>query len=102
VCSDQLVLYQEIMPMFAKHDAQVVGISVDGVWCHAAFAKHRNLHFRNYGVYRKTDGFSERALFLIDPRGKVFWSYVSPVGVNPGADGVLRALQGLSSTAAAG
>ena len=102
------------MPEFAKYDAQVLGVSVDGAWCHAAFAKNRNLRFplladfepkgevaRAYGVYRPGDGFSERALILVDRRGEIFWSYVSPIGVNPGANGVLRALQEMTASAAA-
>ena len=105
VCSDQMVLYQELMPEFQRYDAQVLGLSVDGVWCHTAFAKHRNIHFplladfepkgkvsRDYRAYRTGEGVSERALFVIDPRGTIFWSYRSPIGVNPGADGILRAL----------
>ena len=108
VCSDQMALYQEVMPEFKRFDAQLLGISVDGSWCHLAFAKDRNLHFplladfepkgdvsRAYGVYRAGDGTSERALFVIDSEGVVGWSYVSPVGVNPGADGILRALESL-------
>jgi peroxiredoxin len=108
VCSDQMALYQEVMPEFQRFDAQLMGISVDGAWCHLAFAKDRNLHFplladfepkgkvsRAYGVYRTGDGTSERALFVIDSEGVVRWSYVSPVGVNPGADGILRALESL-------
>jgi peroxiredoxin len=108
VCSDQMALYQEVMPEFQRFDAQLMGISVDGAWCHLAFAKDRNLHFpllsdfepkgevsRAYGVYRAGDGTSERALFVIDSEGVVRWSYVSPVGVNPGADGILRALDSL-------
>ena len=111
VCSDQLALYQELLPEFQKFNAELLGISVDGVWCHLAFAKDRNLHFplladfepkgevaRAYQVYRAKDGTSERALYVIDADGIVRWSYVSPVGVNPGADGVLRALEGLSGT----
>jgi peroxiredoxin len=110
VCSDQMVLYQEILSDFAKHDAQLLGISVDGVWCHAAFAQNRKLRFplladfepkgdvaRAYGVYRNGEGYSERALFVIDAQGLVAWSYVSPVGVNPGADGILHALEQLSA-----
>ncbi len=110
VCSDQLALYQELLPEFDRFDAQLVGISVDGIWCHLAFAKDRHLHFplladfepkgevsRLYGVYRNADGTSERALFVIDRDGIIRWSYVSPVGVNPGADGILRALEELSS-----
>ncbi len=108
VCSDQLALYQELLPEFRKFNAELLGISVDGVWCHLAFAKDRNLHFplladfepkgevsRTYQVYRATDGTSERALYVIDADGIVRWSYVSPVGVNPGADGILRALEDL-------
>jgi peroxiredoxin len=108
VCSDQLALYQQLLPEFQRFDAELVGISVDGIWCHLAFAKDRNLHFplladfepkgevsRAYQAYRDEDGTSERALYVIDADGVVQWSYVSPVGVNPGADGILRALESL-------
>jgi peroxiredoxin len=108
VCGDELALFNEVLPEFERHNAQLLGISVDGAWCHVAYAKDRKLHFplladfepkgevaRDYGVYRKGDGVSERALFVIDERGVVRWSYVSPLGVNPGADGVLRALEEL-------
>ena len=108
VCSDQMSLYQELLPEFRKFNAELLGISVDGIWCHLAFAKDRNLHFplladfepkgetaRAYQVYRAKEGTTERALFVIDADGIVQWSYVSPVGVNPGADGILRALENL-------
>ena len=113
VCSDQMSLYQEVLSEFDKHHAQLLGISVDGAWCHAAFAQSRKLRFplladfepkgdvaRSYGVYRSSEGYSERALFVIDAKGHVYWSYVSPVGVNPGADGILRALESMSKSAA--
>src|SRR5438093_1841479 len=108
VCGDQMSLYQAVLPEFRRLGAELVGISVDNVWCHLAFAKDRNLHFpllsdfepkgavaRSYHVYRTKEGTSERALFVIDADGIVRWSYISPVGVNPGADGILHALQGL-------
>ena len=110
VCSDQLALYQELLPEFAKFNAQLLAISVDGVWSHHAFAENRHLRFplladfepkgevaRKYGVYRQQDGTSERALYVIDGDGVVRWSYVSPVGINPGADGILRALESLGT-----
>jgi peroxiredoxin len=110
VCTDQLALYQEVKPEFDKHGAELLGISVDGLWSHRAFAKDRNLRFplladfepkgevaRTYGVYRAQDGTSERALFVIDPAGVVSWSYVSPTEVNPGADGILLALEDLAA-----
>jgi peroxiredoxin len=112
VCSDQLALYQQLLPEFQRFDAELVGVSVDGIWCHLAFGQDRNLHVplladfepkgevsRRYGVYRSDDGTSERALYVIDADGIVRWSYVSPVGVNPGADGILRALESLEDGA---
>ena len=106
VCSDELALFNELHSEFQRLDAMVLGISVDGVWCHLAFSKSRKLQFpllsdfepkgevaRSYGVYRRQAGTAERALFVIDAQGIIRWSYVSPVGVNPGADGVLKALE---------
>jgi peroxiredoxin len=108
VCSDQMALYQEVLPEFQKFNAELLGISVAGVWSHLAFAKDRNLHFplladfepkgevaRVYHVYRAKGGTSERALYVIDAGGIVRWSCVSPMSVNPGADGILRALENL-------
>jgi len=109
VCGDQMALYNEILPEFQKFGAELIGVSVDGVWCHRAFAEARRLHFpllsdfepkgavaRSYGAYRSGDGISERALFVIDKDGVIAWSYLSPVAVNPGADGILEALEGLT------
>jgi alkyl hydroperoxide reductase subunit AhpC len=56
---------------------------------------------RAYGAYRAQDGVAERALFVLDADGIIRWSYVSPVGVNPGADGILTALENLGSKQAA-
>lgn len=108
VCGDQMGLYNEILPEFQKYGAELLGISVDGVWCHDEFAKDRHLHFplladfepkgevaKKYGAYRDDDGTCERALFVIDRKGKIAWSYLSPVAVNPGADGILQALEEL-------
>ena len=52
---------------------------------------------RQYGVYRENDGGSERALFVIDAEGVIRWSHVSPVGINPGADGILKALESMKA-----
>ena len=109
VCGDQMALYNEILLEFHRHQATLIGISVDGAWCHAAFAANRKLHFpllsdfepkgavaQAYGAYRPIEGTTERALFVIDEQGLIHWSYLSPVGVNPGADGILEALESLS------
>lgn len=110
VCGDQMALYNEVLPEFEKYGAETLGISVDGVWCHEAFAASRNIHFplladfepkgavaKRYGAYRTGDGYCQRALFVIDRSGIISWSYLSPVAINPGADGILQALDKLPS-----
>jgi peroxiredoxin len=100
VCGDQMSLY---------NDAQLLGISVDGKWCHAAYTQQRTLHFplladfepkgevaKKYGVYNDKDGQCERALFVIDGNGIIQWSYLSPKSVNPGADGIIEALESIT------
>jgi peroxiredoxin len=108
VCGDEMTLFNELLPEFQRLNTEVMGISVDGVWCHLAFSKEKNLKIplladfepkgevaKKYGVYRKKDGIAERALFLLDKDGIIRYSYVSPIGVNPGADGVLKALESI-------
>src|SRR5213075_3539706 len=79
VCGDQMALYNEMLDEFQDFQAELLGISVDGAWCHSAFAKQNKLHFplladfepkgavaRTYGVYDEKDGVCERALFVIN------------------------------------
>jgi peroxiredoxin/protein-disulfide isomerase len=111
-CSDQLSLYQMVLPEFGRRGAELLGISVDGLWCHKAFAEDRNLEFpllpdfepkgavaRAYGVYDAARGISRRALFVIDAEGIIRWTHVPPPGVNPGAEGILSALDSLGDDA---
>jgi peroxiredoxin len=111
VCGDQMTLYNQVRPEFQRHGAEVLGISVDSAWCHQAFAKNSNIHFplladfepkgsvaRTYRAYREKDGVCERALFVIDKDGVIAWSHRSPIAVNPGADGILDALEGMSKS----
>lgn len=110
VCGDQMALYNEILPAFRESRATLLGISVDGVWCHQAFAHERGLHFnlladfepkgevsKRYGAYDAGGGVSKRALYVLDSEGKVFWSHLSPMAINPGADGILDALDRLGA-----
>jgi peroxiredoxin len=110
VCGDQLALYSEVLPEIRNMGAELLAISVDNVWSHLAYARDRKIHFpvladfepkgqvaREYGAYEETSGTCSRALFVIDQDGKIHWSYLSPIGVNPGADGILSALEGLQS-----
>ena len=109
VCGDQMALYNETLKLFRKHKAEVIGLSVDSKWCHMAFSQNRNLHFPLladfepkgaisvlYGAYNENEGHCKRALFVIDEEGIIQWSYLSPDGINPGAEGILEALENLS------
>lgn len=109
VCSDQMALYNEMLKIFSKYNATILGISVDSRWCHLAFSQDRKLHFsllsdfepkgevsRQFGVYDETAGECKRALFVIDAEGTIAWSYLSPTALNPGADGIIDALEELS------
>jgi peroxiredoxin len=109
VCDGQKTLYNEVLPEFQKHGAELIDISVHGAWCHQDFARDRRLHFplvadfepkgavaRQYRAYRDAEGVCECALFVLDRDGVIFWSYLSPVAVNPGADGILDALEKLT------
>jgi peroxiredoxin len=106
VCDDQMTLYNEMGKYFARHNAQVIGVSVDSKWSHNAFSEHRRFHFplladfepkgeiaRLYEVYDERTGESKRALFVIDENKIIRWNYLAPIGLNPGADGILDALE---------
>lgn len=106
VSREQLALYGEYLPVFRNLRAEVVGISTDGIWSHAAFAREVGIRFlllsdaqpngavaRAYGVYLEAKDASSRALFVIDERGIIRWSRAYPLLVNPGVDGILRALE---------
>ena len=111
VCSDQMTLYNEMLKFFSRHNAQLLGISVDSKWCHLAFGENHKFHFplladfepkggvaKLYEVYDEKEGESKRALYVLDEKGTIRWNYLSPVGINPGADGILNALEDLDKS----
>jgi peroxiredoxin len=111
VCGDELGLFNEAVPFVKKHGATLIGVSVDGPWCHMAFSQARRLSFpllsdaepkgavaKAFHAYREQEGICERALYLIDAQGVIRWAHLSPVGVNPGVDGLLDALEELQGT----
>ncbi len=109
VCTSELGLFNELLPDLQALGANVLGISCDSLWAHGAYARELKLRLglasdfhpkgalsRRYDVYRDDIGTCERALFVVDGEGSIFWSEVSPIELNPGADGVLDALERLS------
>jgi peroxiredoxin (alkyl hydroperoxide reductase subunit C) len=109
VCTGELGLFNELLPELQTFGAKVFAISCDSLWSHTAYAKELNLRIplltdfhpkgevcRRFDVYRNDIGTAERALFVLDADGRIFWSHVSPIEINPGADGVLSALEQLT------
>ena len=106
VCGSQMALYNEILNYFSKYNAQLIGISVDSKWSHLAYSEKHKFQFpllsdfepkgavsTAYEAYDAASGESERALYIIDEEGIIRWSYLSPRGINPGADGIISALE---------
>lgn len=104
-CTDQLSVYQEVLGEFEERGAKLLGISVDGSFCHRAFRGHLNLDIplladfhpkgevaRAYGVWSEEYGVSARALVLVSGEGTVEWSYRSPPLEVPGANLIFDAL----------
>lgn len=108
VCSSQIAIYNELIPVFEEYNAELLGISVDGVYCHKAFKNINNIQLRLlsdfepkgkiskiYNAYNQTFGYSERALYVIDKDGEIQYSYISPMNINPGAKEILETLKKL-------
>ena len=106
VCSDQLSVYQEVKPELEEKGVELVGISVDHIHAHRAFREKLGIDTRlladfepkgevakAYGSYFEPAGMANRTLVLVDPDGRVEWSYESPSpGEAPGANLIFDAL----------
>ena len=110
VCGSQMNLYNEMEKYFTRHNAQLIGISVDSKWCHSAFSGQNQFYFplladfepkgavaRLYEAYDEKNVVCRRALYVLDESGIIRWNYLSPVGINPGADGIIKALEELDN-----
>jgi len=106
VCTDQLNVYQEILPELEGRGVKLYGVSVDSAFTHKAFQDHLGISIplladfhpkgevsKRYGVYNEVYGNNFRALVMIDPGGIVQWSYQSPSPLEiPGANLIFDAL----------
>jgi peroxiredoxin len=106
VCTDQLSVYQEVLPQLEEQGAKLVGVSVDGAFCHKAFQQHHGLSIpllsdfhpkgevaKAYGVWSEDHGVAGRALVMVGSDGVVQWSYLSPPLEIPGANLIFDALE---------
>jgi peroxiredoxin (alkyl hydroperoxide reductase subunit C) len=106
VCSDQLSIYQEVLPEITAKGAELVGVTVDSSWAHKAFQEKLGIDLplladfhpkgevcRAYGAYIEERGHPNRSLVLIDEEGVVRWVHESPTPLEiPGANLIFDAL----------
>ncbi len=110
VCGSQIALYNELVDSFEQYNAELIGISVDGTFCHKAYKENNNISLRLlcdfepkgavsklYHAYHEKLGVCERAIYVIDKNGIVQYSYLSPMGENPGAKEILETLKKLNA-----
>jgi peroxiredoxin len=107
VCTDQLSIYQEVLPQIEEQGATLVGISVDSSWTHRAFRdklgitipllsdfEPKGAMIRSYGAYLDEVGHGNRSLVLVGPDGVVNWVHESPTPLEiPGANLIFDALE---------
>jgi len=107
VCTNELAIIQETLEEIRGYNAEVIGVSVDNVWSHRAWAQQQHLTFpllsdfwphgevaRKYGVFLEKDGISNRALFFIDGSGNVRSSWIAEnPTVAPGINIIFDALE---------
>jgi peroxiredoxin len=86
VCTNEHTCFVNDMKRFEQLDAQVLGISVDSVWSHKAFAEKMHIQYPlladfqprgamadKFGVYLADKGITGRAIAIVDRQGKVAW-----------------------------
>jgi peroxiredoxin len=107
VCATQMSGYQSDLAKFEAMDAVVLGISVDAQPAKAAWAQTlgpisfdllSDFHphgavAQRYGVYRASDGISERAIFVVDKQGKIAWAKTYDIPQQPNNQDVFEALR---------
>jgi len=105
VCTKEHACMVNDKKQFEDLDAQVLGLSVDSVWSHKAYADKMGIHYplladfqprgavaAKYGVYLEDKGITGRAIFIIGRDGKLAWQKNYDIPVVPDIAEVSRAL----------
>jgi len=106
VCSKEHVCMVNGMKDFAALDGEVLGVSVDSVWSHKAYAEKMGIKYslladfnprgamaEKFGVYLPEKGITGRAIVIVGKDGKVAWLKNYDIPVVPDVDEVAAALQ---------
>ncbi len=110
ICTDQLSVYQEVLPELEARGTKLYGVSVDSAFAHKAFQDHLGTSIplladfhpkgevaKAYGVYIDERGHNQRALVLIGPDLTVLWAHQSPTPLEiPGANLIFDALDAVA------
>lgn len=109
VCARQMQALEENRAAFSEWNAEAFGLSVDSVPCKEAWAKNLRIKqtkllsdfwphgavAKSYGIFREEDGFSERAVIILDEQGVVRFAKVYPMREVPNMEEILSALKGI-------
>jgi len=108
VCTKEHACFVNDMKRFDQLDAQVLGLSVDSVWSHKAYAEKMGINYplladfqprgavaQKYGVFLEEKGITGRAISIIDKDGKLAWHKNYDIPIVPGVDEVAKALEGV-------
>jgi peroxiredoxin len=108
-CTQEHACFVNDMKNFDTLDAEVLGVSVDSVWSHKAYAEKMGIKYslladfhpkgamsEKYGVYLGEKGITGRSIIIIDKQGKVAWAKNYDIPVVPDVKEVATALQSVN------
>jgi len=104
-CTNEHACFVNDMRSFDTLDAEVLGVSVDSVWSHKAYAEKMGIKYslladfhprgamsEKYGVYLPEKGITGRSIIIVDKSGKVAWVKNYDIPVVPDLKEVAAAL----------
>lgn len=113
VCTNEHACFVNDMKSFETLDAEVLGVSVDSVWSHKAFAEAKGIKYSlladfqprgamadKYGVFLADKGITGRAIVIVNKAGKVAWAKNYDIPVVPDLKEVAAALQQVKAATA--
>ncbi len=108
ICTNEHACFVNDLKQFDKLDAQVLGLSVDSVWAHKAFAEKMGISYPlladfhpkgavadKFGMYLAEKGITGRAIAIINKAGKIAWFKNYDIPVVPDMNEVAQALGGV-------
>jgi mycoredoxin-dependent peroxiredoxin len=112
-CTNEHACFVNEMKSFEALDAEVLGVSVDSVWSHKAYADKMNIKYslladfhpkgemsQKYGIYLADKGITGRAIAIVNKSGKVAWFKNYDIPVVPDVKEVAAALQNVKAASA--